>query len=101
MHDPRAPSASDTPAEPWAALRCGAMARVPWHRAVNGRGELSTEPERPGLQRELLEREGARLDAEGRLDLAQLAWKPCVATPAAKKTRITPTVEETVARRAR
>lgn len=56
-----------------------AASRVPWHRVVNAKGELS--PRRDGsehhrLQRVLLEKEKVRFDRNGRLDLAALRWKP-------------------------
>jgi methylated-DNA-protein-cysteine methyltransferase-like protein len=58
-----------------AALR---DARVPWHRVINARGEISPRsapgPER--LQRALLEREGVRFDARGRVALADQLWRP-------------------------
>lgn len=50
---------------------------VPWHRVINARGEIS--PRRtPGAeltQRLLLEREGIRFSARGRIDLARYVWK--------------------------
>jgi methylated-DNA-protein-cysteine methyltransferase related protein len=52
--------------------------RLPWHRVINARGEISRRS-RPGAelsQRILLEREGIRFDARGRLRLAQVQWKP-------------------------
>jgi methylated-DNA-protein-cysteine methyltransferase-like protein len=51
---------------------------VPWHRVVNARGEISAraEPGDDSLQRELLEREGVRFDAAGRLDLERYRWRP-------------------------
>jgi methylated-DNA-protein-cysteine methyltransferase-like protein len=55
------------------ALRDGSS--VPWHRVVNARGALSARAsgfETP--QRLLLEREGVRFDAAGRIDLARFAW---------------------------
>ena len=59
-----------------AALRPGA--RVPWPRVVNARGEISArgEPGAEDLQRLLLEREGVRFDAAGRMDLARHGWRP-------------------------
>jgi len=59
-----------------AALRPGA--RVPWQRVVNARGEISArgEPGAEDLQRLLLEREGVRFDAAGRMDLARHGWRP-------------------------
>ncbi|ADI15512.1 MGMT family protein [Truepera radiovictrix] len=45
---------------------------VPWQRVVNARGGLSTYKVGAGeLQRALLEAEGVRFDAAGRLDLAR------------------------------
>ena len=51
---------------------------VPWHRVINARGEISRR-RRPGeelSQRMLLEREGVRFDARGRVALARLQWRP-------------------------
>jgi methylated-DNA-protein-cysteine methyltransferase-like protein len=45
---------------------------VPWHRVVNARGEVSARSSASGveaLQRALLESEGVRFDARGRIDL--------------------------------
>lgn len=52
--------------------------RVPWQRVVNARGEVSPRSEPGGelLQRALLEREGVRFDARGRIDLARYGWRP-------------------------
>ncbi len=50
---------------------------VPWHRVINARGEVSRRSE-PGAelsQRLLLEREGVRFDARGRVDLRRARWK--------------------------
>ncbi len=58
------------------ALRPGS--RVPWHRVINARGEVSRRA-RPGAeltQRMLLEREGHRFDARGRVRLSVVQWKP-------------------------
>jgi methylated-DNA-protein-cysteine methyltransferase-like protein len=43
--------------------------RVPWHRVVNARGELSLSGESGLEQRRLLEREGVRFGPSGRVDL--------------------------------
>jgi methylated-DNA-protein-cysteine methyltransferase-like protein len=53
-------------------------ARVPWHRVINARGEISprSEPGPERLQRVLLEREGVRFDAHGRVPLAAQRWRP-------------------------
>jgi methylated-DNA-protein-cysteine methyltransferase-like protein len=64
-----------------AALPAGNPGRVPWHRVVNAKGEVS--PRRgegsraaEGLQRLRLEREGVRFDAAGRMRLAVYRWRP-------------------------
>ena len=51
---------------------------VPWHRVLNAQGSLSLRRE-PGpelTQRLLLEREGIRFDARGRVNLARVRWRP-------------------------
>jgi methylated-DNA-protein-cysteine methyltransferase related protein len=51
---------------------------VPWHRVVNAGGSCSLRAE-PGAeltQRLLLEREGVRFDARGRVPLARIRWRP-------------------------
>ena len=55
--------------------------RVPWQRVVNARGEVSPRSDPGGelVQRALLEREGVRFDARGRIDLAHFGWRPKVA----------------------
>lgn len=50
--------------------------RVPWHRVINARGEISL-PMDDGhgrLQRALLERERVKFDAAGRVDLDRYGW---------------------------
>jgi methylated-DNA-protein-cysteine methyltransferase-like protein len=56
-----------------------ASSRVPWHRVVNAKGEVS--PRRDGsehhlLQRVLLEKERVRFDARGKIPLARFLWRP-------------------------
>lgn len=57
-----------------AALPAGS--RVPWHRVINSRGEISArrdggpDPE----QRRRLEAEGVYFDAAGRVDLRRYGW---------------------------
>lgn len=54
-----------------------AGSRVPWHRVINARGEVSRRSA-PGpelSQRMLLEREGVRFDARGRVDLSVCGWR--------------------------
>lgn len=47
--------------------------RVPWHRVVNHKGEISL---RDGAERQRtrLETEGVRFNLRGRLDLSQIGW---------------------------
>jgi methylated-DNA-protein-cysteine methyltransferase related protein len=54
-----------------AALPAGS--RVPWHRVINHKGEISL---RDGAtrQRALLEAEGVRFNLRGRVDLSQVGW---------------------------
>ena len=50
---------------------------VPWHRVINARGEVSLR-RTPGAeltQRLLLEGEGIRFSARGRIDLTRGQWK--------------------------
>jgi methylated-DNA-protein-cysteine methyltransferase-like protein len=56
----------------------GDRADVPWHRVVNAAGRVSprADPGRDGLQQRLLEAEGVRFDASGRIDLSRYLWRP-------------------------
>jgi len=62
----------------WALHALDDESRVPWQRVVNARGEVSTrgEPAAARVQRALLEREGVRFGANGRIDLAKRRWPP-------------------------
>jgi methylated-DNA-protein-cysteine methyltransferase related protein len=51
--------------------------KLPWHRVVNARGEVSYSLSRNGgdvLQRRLLEREGILFDERDRFDLERFRW---------------------------
>jgi methylated-DNA-protein-cysteine methyltransferase-like protein len=48
---------------------------VPWQRVVNAQGGISTRSG-DARQRRLLEREGVRFDARGRIPLARYQWRP-------------------------
>lgn len=52
--------------------------RVPWHRVINAKGEVSLRSERrvDTEQRCLLEAEGVRFDQRGRVSLARFQWRP-------------------------
>lgn len=51
---------------------------VPWQRVINARGEISLRrvPGAGLTQRMLLEKEGVRFDARGRIALARYRWVP-------------------------
>jgi len=52
--------------------------KIPWHRVINARGEVSprTTNDSHELQRLLLEGEGVAFDAKGRVDLKTYGWRP-------------------------
>ncbi|HET7922593.1 MAG TPA: MGMT family protein [Gammaproteobacteria bacterium] len=54
-----------------AALPVGS--RVPWHRVVNHKGEISLR-EGSARQRQRLEAEGLRFNARGRINLSEAGW---------------------------
>lgn len=49
---------------------------VPWQRVINAKGEISRRSRGGGelTQRVLLEREGIRFNARGRIDLRRFGW---------------------------
>ena len=49
---------------------------VPWQRVVNAQGAISVGGESGVRQRQLLEKEGVRFDARGRISLATFQWRP-------------------------
>lgn len=62
----------------WALHALGPETRVPWQRVLNARGGVSArgEPAAGRVQRALLEREGVRFGANGRVELARHRWRP-------------------------
>lgn len=61
---------------------------LPWHRVINAQGKLSLElaGSSSGLtQRLRLEKEGVRVDAAGRVSLAQYGWRVREAAPRATR----------------
>ena len=50
--------------------------RVPWHRVINAQGMISARSHGDGdaRQRVLLEKEGVKFDAKGRVDLKVFQW---------------------------
>jgi methylated-DNA-protein-cysteine methyltransferase-like protein len=51
--------------------------KVPWHRVINAKGEVSLRSERgyDSEQRRLLEAEGVGFDERGRVSLARFRWR--------------------------
>lgn len=49
---------------------------VPWQRVINAQGKISPRGDGPGseIQRQLLEEEGVRFSAEGKVDWAAVRW---------------------------
>ena len=69
--------------KPRAARAVGAAMRdlpddttVPWWRVINSKGEVSMRDigYGPAIQRKLLEREGIRFNAAGRIDWEKYGW---------------------------
>lgn len=51
--------------------------KIPWHRVINSRGEISARSgggDGDARQREKLRREGVLFDARGRVDFARFGW---------------------------
>jgi methylated-DNA-protein-cysteine methyltransferase-like protein len=48
---------------------------VPWQRVVNAAGAISLRPNGGISQRLLLETEGVRFDARGRISLKSFGWR--------------------------
>jgi methylated-DNA-protein-cysteine methyltransferase-like protein len=61
----------------YALSALGSDTNVPWWRVLNRAGEVSIKgaPGLPALQRTLLEAEGVRFDARGRVDFARFGWR--------------------------
>jgi methylated-DNA-protein-cysteine methyltransferase-like protein len=52
--------------------------RIPWHRVINAKGEISTrnDPKCEHRQRRLLEQESIVFDERSRVALVHFSWKP-------------------------
>ena len=55
-----------------------ASMKLPWHRVINARGEVSARSggDSHELQRHLLEAEGVVFDGRGRVELDRYRWQP-------------------------
>jgi len=63
----------------YALFRVAPDSKIPWHRVINAKGEISQSPVRYGsdhLQRSLLESEGVQFDSNGRINLRNYLWQP-------------------------
>ena len=63
----------------WALRRLPLPSTIPWQRVVNASGCIAMTPSREGsdwIQRELLLAEGIPVQADGRLPLAHVRWRP-------------------------
>lgn len=62
----------------YALAACPRARRLPWHRVINARGEVSrrSNPGDEAYQRRLLEAEGIVFDSRGRIPLARYQWWP-------------------------
>ena len=52
--------------------------RIPWHRVINAKGEISPriDPECEHRQRRLLEREGIEIDERSQISFTCFGWRP-------------------------
>jgi methylated-DNA-protein-cysteine methyltransferase related protein len=58
----------------WAMRSC--PDKVPWHRVVNARGEISLRPTGGShIQSARLKEEGVQFDRTGKIDLKKYGWK--------------------------
>ena len=51
---------------------------IPWHRVINAKGEISYSSLRRGgdyLQKHLLEKEGIKFEANGKISLQKYQWR--------------------------
>ncbi len=54
-----------------------AATAVPWQRVINASGGISLRPMTGGIsQRLLLQKEGVRFDARGKVSLEKYGWRP-------------------------
>lgn len=56
--------------------RLPAGGKLPWHRVINRKGEISLVGDDLGRQREALLKEGIEVSSEGRVDLKRYRWQP-------------------------
>lgn len=50
--------------------------RLPWHRVINSKGQISLRGSGHEMQKALLEKEGIRFDEKDTIDLGIYLWQP-------------------------
>ena len=63
----------------WSLKRLRLPSKIPWHRVINAKGEVSMCIGREGtdwVQIDLLKREGIFIDQEFKIQLSRFLWKP-------------------------
>jgi methylated-DNA-protein-cysteine methyltransferase-like protein len=81
----------------YALYRVTAADEIPWHRVINAKGEVSRSPHRNGtdyLQQSLLEDEGIKFDAAGKLNLERYRWIADAAALGAAIARVRQSLED-------
>ncbi|MTD27088.1 MGMT family protein [Erwinia sorbitola] len=56
--------------------RLPAGSKLPWHRVINRKGEISLAGDDLGRQRSALLKEGIQVSPEGKIDLTRYRWHP-------------------------
>ena len=63
----------------WSLKRLRLPSKIPWHRVINAKGEVSMSTGREGtdwVQIDLLKREGVFIDQKLKIQLRRYLWKP-------------------------
>ena len=63
----------------WSLKRLRLPSKIPWHRVINAKGEVSMSIGREGtdwIQIDLLKSEGVFIDQELKIQLRRYLWKP-------------------------
>ncbi len=61
----------------WLLHSSSGKEKLPWHRVINGKGQISLKPcQGYEEQRAMLESEGVEFDLYGRADLERYRWEP-------------------------
>ncbi len=63
----------------WSLKRLHLPSKIPWHRVINAKGEVSMSISREGtdwIQRDLLKSEGVFIDQELKVQLSRYLWEP-------------------------